>query len=192
MILLFSNKVSKAFADKVISISNDLSIDSNWLMFLMDWESGIDSSRENPYGCLGLIQFCPDHSGGDSKTIGGVVYKLSDIKAMDPVRQLNLVDDYLREVQSGKGKFSDYYQLYLAILFPEASGKPDNYVLNTKTNSIFDLNKDGKITVGEVKAYLDSRVKEKVTTEYWPLFFKKKVSFGCIEKKSYSGELLLH
>lgn len=190
MTLLFSNRVSIAFANKVISISDKLGIDPNWLMFLMDWESGIDADRENPFGCIGLIQFCPDYSGGDYKTIGGVQYKMSIIKSMSPEDQLDLVYDYLKEIQRSKGKFSDYYQLYFAILFPIAYGQPNEYVLTTKSNPIFDLNKNGKVTVGEVKAYLDKRVKEKVPTHYLDTFFKKKTFCNSIKEKSFSGEPL--
>lgn len=112
MNLLFSNRVSQAFADKVITISNKLAIDPNWLMFLMDWESGISATIENSYGCIGLIQFCPDQSGGTYKTINGTQYSMAAIKAMGPEAQLDLVYEYLKEIQRYKGKFSDYYQLY--------------------------------------------------------------------------------
>lgn len=190
--LLFSSKVSKEFVDKAIIISNKLGIEPDWLMFLIDWESAgsFRASIENSFGCIGLIQFCPDYQGSDFKTIGGVQYKMSIIKAMTEEDQLDLVYDYLKEVQSYKGKFADYYQLYFAILFPEAKGKPDDYILNTKTNPIFDLNKNGSITVLEVKQYLDNMVKEKVPASYWNNFFKKKTSFNSIEEKSYSGEEL--
>lgn len=191
MQLLFSNRVSQAFADKVISISNKLAIDPNWLMFLMDWESGIDAARENSFGCLGLIQFCPDDSGLTYKTINGKKYDLQSIKMMLPEDQLQVVYQYLKEIQSDKGKFADYYQLYFAILFPDAYGQPDDYVLNTQSNPIFDLNKNGSITVGEVKQYLDNRVREKVPSSYWPIFFKKKTFGSSIKERSFSGELSL-
>ena len=191
MNILFSNRVTQAFIQVLINISNKLGIDPNWLMFLMDWESGISSTRENSFGCLGLIQFCPDYSGGSYKTINGVRYDLQSLKMMLPEDQLQVVYQYLNEIQKDKGKFADYYDLYFAILFPAAYGKPDNYVLDTKTNQIFDLNRNGSVTVGEVKQYLDNRVKEKVSQAYWDIFFKKKTSFSYIEEKSLSGELSL-
>lgn len=191
MNILFSNRVTQAFIRVLINISNRLGIDPNWLMFLMDWESGISSTRENSFGCLGLIQFCPDYSGGSYKTINGVTYDLQSLKMMLPEDQLEVVYQYLAEIQKDKGKFDDYYDLYFAILFPAAYGKPDNYVLDTQTNQIFDLNRNGSITVGEVKQYLDNRVREKVPQAYWDIFFKKKTSFSYIEEKSLSGELSL-
>lgn len=189
MNLLFSNRVSQAFADKVITDSNKLAIEPNWLMFLMDWESGISATIENSFGCIGLIQFCPDQSGGLYKTINGTKYTMASIKAMSPEAQLDLVYEYLKEIQRYKGKFADYYQLYLAILFPEASNKPDDYVLNTQSNPVFDLNKNGQITVAEVKQYLDNRVKAKVPAEYFDTFFKKKTFCSSIKEKSSFGQL---
>lgn len=191
MNLLFSNRVSQAFADKVINISNMRSIEPDWLMFLMDWESGLNSSITNAYGCTGLIQFCADFSGGTYKTINGKQYSLQSIKNMTPEAQLDVVNAYLEEIEDRKGKFEDFYQLYFAILFPEASDKPDNYVLNTQSNPVFDLNKNGTITVAEVKQYLNNRIREKVPTNYWNTFFKKKTFCSSIKERSYSGELSL-
>lgn len=183
MELLFGNRVTPAFADKVIEISDKLAIDPNWLMFVMDWESEIDSSRVNSYGCTGLIQFCADQSGGTYKTINGKRYDLESIKNMSPVDQLDVVYEYLREVQRYKGKFPDYYQLYFGILFPDAYGKEDDYILNTKSNPIFDINKNGTITVAEVKEYLDNRVRRLVDPSEWQTFFKKKTFCSSIKEK---------
>ena len=192
MELLFSNRVSKAFADKVKDISGPLAIEPDWLMFLMDWESAgtLSPSKENPYGCVGLIQFCADLPGGTYKTINGRQYSLQSIKMMSPEDQLDVVSEYMKEVQRDKGKFADYYQLYFAILFPKAYEQSNDYVLNTSTNNVFDINNNGQITVGEVKQYLDNRVKLTVPTAYWPVFFKKKTSSVYIGERSYSGHSL--
>src|SRR5690349_6191581 len=125
MALLFSNKVSKAFADKVIEKSAQLPIEPDWAMFIMNYESGLDSSKPNFIGCVGLIQFCPDQPGGSYKTIGGVPYSLADIKNMTPERQLDLVFQYWKDVQRDKGRFSTYADLYLATFYPYAISQPD-------------------------------------------------------------------
>lgn len=194
MALLFINKVAynrEAFASKVEEISAKLGILPDWLMFLMDFESHISSIRENTCGCVGLIQFCPDKYSApcvpavDYKTIGGVQYKISDIKNMPNVDQLNLVYEYLKPY---KGDMQEYYDLYFAILFPSALGQEDSYVLNTKSNPIFDINKDGRITVAEVKQFLDERVQKEVLPSYWNTFLKKKETFyKSTREKSYSG-----
>lgn len=197
MALLFINRVQynrEAFSDKVEEISAKLGILPDWLMFLMDFESGISSTRENSCGCAGLVQFCPNTYSApcvpavDYKTIGGVQYKISDIKKMSNVDQLNLVYEYLKPF---KGDMREYYDLYFAILFPSALGKEDSYILNTKSNPVFDLNKNGSITVEEVKQFLDNRVKKEVSPSYWNVFLKKKETFcKFIREKLYSGESL--
>lgn len=191
MNLLFSNKVSKEVADVVIQRSDKSDIEPDWAMFLSDFESGLDPYRENSFGCFSYFQFCPDVPGGNYKTINGKRYYFSDLKTYTPVQLMDLSFDYIEEQQSIHGKFATYYDLYFAILWPAAVGKPDGYVLDTQSNPIFDLNKDGKITVAEVKAYLDIRVKEKVPQAYWNTFFKKKTFCSSIKERSFSQELVL-
>lgn len=183
MALLWEDRVTKPVASTVIDRSEKLPIDADWFMFLADFESGLNAYKPNPYGCFSWIQFCPDVSGGDYKTIKGKRYYFVDMKKMSETELLNLSFDYLEEQQSAHGRFSTYHDLYFAILFPVAIGKPDDYVLNTKSNPIFDLNKNGSITVGEVKKYLDDRVKTKVPTDYWGTFFKKKTFCSYINEK---------
>lgn len=191
MELLFSNRVSKEISDRVISRSEKLPIDPDWFMFLSDFESGLSPYRENSFGCMSWIQFCPDFSGGAYKTIKGKRYYFADMKTWTPGQLLDLSFEYLEEQQSTHGRFSDYSDLYFAILWPAAIGKPDTYVLETKSNPIFDINKDRIITKGEVKQFLEKRVKEKAPSSYWSIFFKKKTFFSCIREKSSSQVLSL-
>lgn len=183
MNVLFSNRVPKQVLDRIIYRSEKLGIDPSEFMFLGEFESGLSSTIINSYGCVGVIQFCADATGLDYKTINGVRYKLSDIQKMTFVEQVDLAFDYLEEQQRIHGRFASYHDLYFAILYPIAIGKPDDYVLNTQSNPIFDINKNGSITVGEVKQYLDNRVKEKVPTEYWNILFKKKTFCSYINGK---------
>ena len=204
MAILFSNRVPKEVLDRIIYRSEKLGIEPDWFMFLGDWESGLSSTIENSCGCVGVIQFCADKYSApcvpavDYKTINGKRYKLSDIKNMPFVQQIDLAFDYLEEQRGVFRRFASYSDLYFAILYPSAIGKPDDYVLNTQSNPVFDINpKDGKVTVGEVKQYLDNRVREKdskglfrVPQQYWNIFFKKKTFGSCIKMKSSFGEEL--
>lgn len=190
MALLWSNRITKQASDIIISRSEKLPIEPDWFMLLADLESGLDAFRVNPFGCYSWIQFCPDVSGGDYKTIKGRRYYFVDLKKMSESELLNLSFDYLEEQQAIHGRFSSYHDLYFSILYPVAIGKPDDYILNTKSNPIFDINKDQNITVGEVKKYLDDRVKSKVPTAFWDIFFKKKTSFNCTRRKLYFGQEL--
>lgn len=195
MDLLFSNKVSKAFVDKVISISNKLGIDPNWAMFVMNNESGLSSSIENSIGCVGLIQFCPDATGG-YKTLGGVAYKLSDIKIMDPVKQLDLVYQYWKDMQKQYGTYSSYHDLYLATFYPYAIDQPDDYVVGSERsqayaqkvaqqNPSFNVNKDAIITKAEFKKSLDDKAKLTIGTAYYDVFFKKRSFFQRYKKEIF-------
>lgn len=182
--LLWANRISTQDAQIVVARSGELSIEPDWFMFLSDLESNLNAYVVNPKGCFSWLQFCPDVLGGDYKTINGKVYYFSELKKMSPEELLNLSFDYLEEQEDARGRFSTYHDLYFSILYPAAIGKPDDYILNTKSNPLFDINKNGSITVGEVKKYLDDRVKLKVPTAYWPTFFKKKAD------SSYTSERL--
>lgn len=183
MALLFTSKVPGdriAFEAKARDISDKLGINPNWLMLLIDFESAgtFSASVPNKYNCRGLIQFCPDQSGGTYKTIGGRRYTMDEIGSMTNVEQLDLVYEYLNERQGIGHKFYSFYDLYLAILWPKSVGEDDGYVITTSTNPAFDIApKDGIITVGEVKRFLDERVAKTVPAQYQSEF-KKKVLFS--------------
>lgn len=193
MSLLFSNLVSKAFADKVISISSDIpAIEPDWLMFGLYNESGFNPGALNSIDCVGLPQFCPDHARGDYKTIGGIQYKLDTIRNMDAIQQLDLTRQYFRDVQKGAGRFATYYDLLLADFYPDAIGKPDDYVFPANVVAANpSLFKYGN-TLAAYKKGRDARVKEIVPTEYQSIFLKKKTFCSSIKERSGCGELSLH
>lgn len=183
MNLLFSNKVSKAFADKVIDIADKLpASEPSWLMFTMGFETGwtFSPSIQNPNSsATGLLQFL-------ESTAQWLGTSTEELKKMSAEKQLDYVYLYLRRIQEVHGRFSSYYDVYFSVLYPIAIGKSDDYQLDAKSslsNLGFDLNKDKIVTVGEIKKALDAKVYEKVPTEYYDSFFKKKTSFNCINMK---------
>ena len=118
------------FKEKLKEISSEIGISENSILKLMKHESGLDSSVKNSIGCVGLIQFCPDSKGGSSKTINGKSYNLSELQG-----DLELQLDAIKEFWSkGKrdGKIKNAKDLYVYNFFPVASGKSDDYVLQTK------------------------------------------------------------
>ncbi len=125
--LLYEEKVSQSFIDKVIDIARRLDVDPNWIMSAIDFESGhtFSASVTNKIGCVGLIQFCPD-AGQTYKTIAGERIELSALASMTNVEQLEWVYKYLNQYKSKLISFAD---LYLAIFYPRALAKPDDYVL---------------------------------------------------------------
>ncbi|MEI6122285.1 MAG: transglycosylase SLT domain-containing protein [Bacteroidota bacterium] len=179
MQLIFIEKVKsnrEAFAAKVIEVSNKLGIDPNWLMIIMYFESGISHTIVNPDGgATGLIQFMPN----TAKSLGTTTTALA---TMSNVQQLDYVYKYFKPKAGQYGSGED---LYLYTFFPLAVGKPDDWTIQTKNlsayniahqNPVLDLNKDGKITVGEwreaLRKNLSKMIKDKAI---FNIFFKKKV-----------------
>ncbi len=181
MALLFEDKINdnqNAFVNKVINISEKLDINPNWLMAVMNSESGLNSKAVNKQSgdssnaseraamrATGLIQFMPSTAAGLGTT-NKELYNMSNIK------QLDYVYKYFAPLKS---KIVSYIDLYMATFFPAAMGKPDSYVLQTSKikpaiiahqNPIFDLDKSGSITVGEVKKAFLKRIPENLRSSF--------------------------
>lgn len=145
------------FESKVVQIANAIGFDPNWLMIVMFFESGLNPQAVNPTsGASGLIQFMPP----TAKNLGTTV---EDIRKMDAIEQLDYVYQYLLPY---KGKISSLVDLYLRVFYPAAVGQPSDYVLGGNNpekvaaqNKIFDSDKDGKITKGEVEQYINAYAK---------------------------------
>lgn len=146
-------KVSPTFRERVRWIAETLEISADDLMSCMAWESGrsFSPSVKNMAGsgATGLIQFMPS----TAKSLGTTTAALSKLTAED---QLNFVYKYFRP---WKGKLKSLSDVYMAILWPKAVGKPDDYALFTggvayRQNAGLDLNKDGKVTKAECSAKL--------------------------------------
>lgn len=183
MNLLFSNKVSQAFADKVISICNSLGINPNWLMFIMNYETAgtFSPSIQNKGGATGLIQFLMSTAQG----LGTTTDALSQ---MTDVEQLDWVYKYLVPY---KGDMVDYYTTYLAIFYPAALGQPDTFVFPdnvVRDNPSFFISGN---TLADFKISLDNIVGSVVPAQYIPEFKKKTTFCKSIRSKSFSGELSL-
>lgn len=154
------SNIRQRFVDNVRMYAERLAIDPNWLMLVMNSESGLNPQAVNPIsGAVGLIQFM-------KTTAKGLGYSTSAIKGMDAVTQLFLVFKYFEPYKSKIKSFND---LYRATFFPAAMGKPDNYVMETASlpaKKIYDQNPaiakfsniPGKITVAAFNAYTDSKL----------------------------------
>lgn len=143
-----------AFMQKLFVVAEKLNIDPEWLMIVMYNESKFKYNAVNPYtGAVGLIQFMP----GTARAMGTTIEALS---RMSNVQQLDYVYKYF---SSKSGKMYSLYDLYKITFFPISLGKAGNWVFQSKDlqastvarqNKIFDLNKDGQITVEEFEKYL--------------------------------------
>lgn len=138
-----------AFEKKVKVVADKLKIPANWLMALVDSESGFNPHKKNKRGsgAKGLIQLMP------------VVYNELGLKKVppSPLKQLDIAAKYLADKQKKYGQFNNFTELKLAVLYPAAVKKPAWYALfkkpskRYKQNIGLDINKDGIISVADVR-----------------------------------------
>jgi Transglycosylase SLT domain len=169
--IAFGKKVSKEFKRKVIKIASDIGVDPNDLMAAMAFESGESFSASVPNsagsGAVGLIQFMP----ATARALGTTSEKLAAMSAED---QLDLVRIYF---MPHRGRLRDLDDLYMAILFPAAVGKPASYVLferddkmrskRYEQNKGLDVDNDGKVTKAEAAAAVRAKLKRGMSPEFY-------------------------
>lgn len=147
------------FNKKLEKIAGLLGTTPRALLAVMKQESGVNPQAVNPHSnARGLIQFMPD----TARRLGTTV---DDIYKMDGVQQLDYVYKFYKMTGVGDGSPGD---LYMATFMPKFIGYPDDFVLGQlgggkvpgtnlssdlvyKQNKGLDRNKDGTITVGDVK-----------------------------------------
>ncbi|WP_338731769.1 transglycosylase SLT domain-containing protein [Mangrovimonas cancribranchiae] len=159
------------FIDAVRYYANKLSINPNWLMAVMYFESAktFSPSVQNPYtNATGLIQFMP-------ATANELGTSINALKNMTAAEQMYYVYKYYVRYKS---KLKSYVDLYLITFFPLAAGKPLNFILQTATlpaslianqNPVFDLDNNGQVTVGEIQKVMLNKIPAS-----WINEFKKK------------------
>lgn len=142
------------FKEALEKSAANLGIDPNHLIAIMKQESKLDPQAVNKTSkATGLIQFMPD-------TAAKLGTSTSAIYNMSATEQMPLVEKYLKGagVRPGMG----LGDLYIAVFYPAALGKSDNHVLGAagakgfsgrvySQNKGLDTNKDGVITVADVK-----------------------------------------
>ena len=121
------------------------------ILAVMDFETGgtFDPAEPNKAdsGATGLIQFMPN----TARSLGTTTEALAQ---MNRAEQLVYVEKYLDQFSS-KIRGGQIDDIYMAVLWPAAIGKPDNYVIfrqGTKTyqqNRGLDRNGDGTVTKEE-------------------------------------------
>jgi hypothetical protein len=149
------------FNKKLDKIADALGVSSKNLLAIMKMESRVDPSAVNKQsGATGLIQFMPD----TARSLGTSVEAL---RGMSAVEQLDYVYKYFKMVGVRPGM--DLGDLYMAVFMPKFVGYPDDFVLGQqgggkvpgtnlssdlvyKQNKGLDKNKDGSITVADVKS----------------------------------------
>lgn len=142
-----------AFLVEVNKVAGRLGVNPDWLMGVFWKESGLNPAAVNgSSGATGLLQFMP-------ATATALGTSTAALKTMTGKGQMAFVEKYLRPYI---GKMRRYEDVYLAVFFPAAIGKADDYVLQASRlpaslvagqNPAVDLNKDRQITVAEFREY---------------------------------------
>ena len=185
MKLIFENKIPQnrdAFKAKVIEIADKLNIDPNWLMVVMNIESNLDHRAVNPSSkATGLIQFMPDTAWNQFGL------STSALKMMTNVKQLDYVYKYYRPY---KNYITDVDDMYLITLYPNAGGKlagtldkPNQWAFPQyvyAANTILDYNKDGTLTIKDIKNYVYSTVPGN-----WKFILKSRAVFTKFTKRNW-------
>lgn len=163
MTLAWGIKVSPSFRSKVRAIADKLEVDPSFLMACMAFESNETFSpsimNAAGSGAVGLIQFMPQTAA----VLGTTIESLSQMTAEE---QLDYVSMYF---YPQRGRLKTLSDVYMAILWPAAIGKADDYVLFDQAdaahpkryiqNQGLDFNHDGKITKQECAARIAGKLK---------------------------------
>jgi len=143
--IAWGKKVPPAFKSKVIQICTHLAMNPDFLMSAIAFESAetfSPSVKNKDSGATGLIQFMPS----TATALGTSITKLEKMNAED---QLDYVEKYFFPY---KGRLTSIEDTYMAILWPAAIGKKDDFVLFEKPSIAYqqnrglDRNRDGKVT----------------------------------------------
>jgi hypothetical protein len=147
-----------AFISKLKLICEKLQINPAWLMMVFWVECEFNTQIRNPHsGAIGLIQFLPS-------TLVSLGFRTSQLIGRYGVWQLDLVYKYLAPYT---GRMHSAYDVYLAVFYPRALNKRDDFVIAYehekayKYNQILDTvfgDNDGVLEVLDVKYFFRQRV----------------------------------
>lgn len=156
--LAWGSRVSEAFRRRLVGIADDLGCDPNHLMAAMAFETGesFSPSVRNAAGsgATGLIQFMP----ATATLLGTTTGELARLTAE---AQLEYVAKYFRPYRRRLTTLED---VYMAILWPAAIGKPNDHVLFRSPTRAYtqnrglDRNNDGRVTKGEAAAKVSAKL----------------------------------
>jgi hypothetical protein len=151
-------RVDAPFKAKLIQISKEIGVDPNFLISAIAFETGetFSPSIRNPSGATGLIQFTP----ATAAELGATT---DDLAAMTAVDQMDYVEKYFLPYRNMLETVED---VYMAILWPAAIGKPNSWILFSKPsaeygrNSGLDTDKDGHVTKEEAAAMVRAKLRK--------------------------------
>lgn len=145
--------LSDGFYNKVVEVAKRVKCDPNDLMALMNAESGLNPSAQNPSPgstATGLIQFIESTAQGLGTTTAA-------LKQMSAEEQLVYVEKYLQQTKAaagiGENEKIGAGTLYSLVFLPAYANKnvlASRGDRNYRKNEALDLNGDGQITKSEL------------------------------------------
>ncbi len=161
--ILWGSRVSPEFKAGVLWIEQQIGLNADFLMCCMAFETGqtFDPAKKNAAGSsgTGLIQFM----AYTAKNLGTTVEALARMSA---VQQLGYVYKYFHGFGSDFAHWT-LEDVYMAILYPAAIGKPLNWhmpwpkgKITYKQNRGLDRNRDGIITKSEAASGVQRMAEE--------------------------------
>lgn len=165
IMIAYSKILPTEFVNKLIEVALNLQVNPDYLIACIAFETGetfSSSVRNKLSGATGLIQFMP-------QTAASLGTSTDELARMNPAKQLDYVEKYFAP---RTGKLKTLEDIYMAILWPAAIGKPNDYVLFKKDGSYpkryiqnagLDFNKDGLITKAEAAAKVRKKLERGLT-----------------------------
>ena len=153
--VLAAKKQGVDFVKECDKVAASLGVPTEWLLAVINHESKFSHTVANYAGskAVGLIQFMPP----TARDLGTSTNHLASITA---VQQLRYVKRYLMREKRNGGGFYSCGDLYLAVFYPKyrkyvKAGQFDTVIAKYPKkaymqNSGMDINKDNKLTVGDI------------------------------------------
>jgi len=150
-------RTTPGFRAELIRMANRLGLRPDAIAGVMALESGFNPQAVNPNGgATGILQFMPN----TAKALGTTT---AELLTMNATEQLKFVELYFRRTPklTPGSRIGDYY---LAVFMPAFIGMPDVVPIAAKGSKVYDQNavldrdKDGVLTVGDVRAVLESEI----------------------------------
>ncbi len=154
---LAQGKYDSVFLNKVDMVCQELNINPLHLLAVMSFETGgtFSPSKKNPgSSATGLIQFMES----TAKNLGTTT---SDLAKMTQVQQMDYVKKYFEQFSNIRP--NNFGDVAMAVIWPVAIGKDDNYVLFRKgddaygPNAKLDTNKNDEIVRGEYLSFVSKQ-----------------------------------
>lgn len=169
--IAWGKKLTSAEKEFFLSICFRLEIPPDFLMACIAFETGetFSPSILNAAGskACGLLQFMPT-------TAAALGTSTKALEGMTVMEQLCYVEKYFKPY---KGKLRTLSDVYMAILWPAAVGKPEDYILFDQTdvknpkrymqNKGLDFNKDGLVVKSETAKKIEEKLKKGKLPEYY-------------------------